>query len=366
MKILHLIDSGGLYGAEKMLLALCEEQIKQGLDVTILSCGEPNEPEKPLERAAKACNIKVKSWRMMPGLNRAGMGLIWSWIHQQNFTTLHSHGYKFNVLLALTKTRKNSLPICCTVHGYVNSPFPKKGWFYETIDKIAISRLNAIVRVNKLNDIPLLLRVLYGKKLHHIVNGIAPAGYTLEPKQGALNKLLIVGRLSIEKGHADLIQAMSQLVKHNIKTTLTVAGDGPLRKQLTDLTQRLGLQDHIQFLGFVNDMDTLYQTHDALLMPSYTEGLPITLLEAVSRKLPVFVTPVGGMPELVKAQECIIAIGDSESIVGKIMTWNELPEIPKAEIVCTLHNEFLRQYTSSQMTKKYSEIYQRISNSMAG
>jgi hypothetical protein len=65
MKILHIIDSGGLYGAEVMLLNLVAEQIKLGLDPTIASIGEKNIDEKPLEAEALKRGFKVKKFRMI-------------------------------------------------------------------------------------------------------------------------------------------------------------------------------------------------------------------------------------------------------------------------------------------------------------
>lgn len=360
MKILHFIDSGGLYGAEKMLLALCKEQKKAGLEVTILSCGELDEPEKPIENEAKKIGLAVKAWRMNPGLNITGMKAVWQWVHEQQFTVLHSHGYKFNVLLALTKSKKNNLPICCTVHGYVNSPFPKKGWFYETIDKLAISRLDAIVRVNQLNDLSPIQKWLYGNKVHQIVNGIEPPPYVLDVNSEPLKKLLIVGRLSVEKGHADLIQAMATLVKNNKEMTLTIAGDGPLKSVLIELTKTLKLEKHINFLGFVNDMNALYQTHDALVMPSYTEGLPITLLEAVSRKLPVFVTPVGGVGEIISDRRCTISVGDIQSISDRVEIWQSLVRSIRNLIVESHYELFKKYYTSTTMATAYFKLYTKL------
>lgn len=74
MKVLHLIDSGGLYGAEKMLLALVKAQLDQGLEPMILSAGEPNIEEKPLEAEAKRLGLPIISWRMTPELTLSKVG----------------------------------------------------------------------------------------------------------------------------------------------------------------------------------------------------------------------------------------------------------------------------------------------------
>jgi len=69
VKVLHLIDSGGLYGAEKMLLGLVSEQLKLGLYPLILSAGAPGIEEKALEAEARRLGLPLKLWRMKPGFN---------------------------------------------------------------------------------------------------------------------------------------------------------------------------------------------------------------------------------------------------------------------------------------------------------
>ena len=71
-KVLHIIDSGGFYGAEIMLLNLMQEQIKQGLEPVIASIGGKNFKEKPVEKQAISRGFKVKKFRMLPGPNLAG------------------------------------------------------------------------------------------------------------------------------------------------------------------------------------------------------------------------------------------------------------------------------------------------------
>ena len=100
MKVLHLIDSGGLYGAEKMLLALVKAQLSQGLEPMILSAGELTIPQKPLEIEATRLGLPVIPWRMKPGFNIGESRKILKWAVANDYDILHSHGFKFNVLLS--------------------------------------------------------------------------------------------------------------------------------------------------------------------------------------------------------------------------------------------------------------------------
>ncbi|MDX5429536.1 MAG: hypothetical protein LPK45_00665, partial [Bacteroidota bacterium] len=98
MKILHLIDSGGLYGAEKVLLNLAIEQKRQGMEPVMLSAGLPNIEDKAIEIEARKVGIEVVAWRMKAGLNiREGLRII-EWACSNGVKVLHSHGYKFNII----------------------------------------------------------------------------------------------------------------------------------------------------------------------------------------------------------------------------------------------------------------------------
>ena len=94
LKILHLIDSGGLYGAEKMLLSLVKEQVQQGLQPMILSAGELEIDEKPLEAEARRKGLPVTPWRMKPGLNLKESWKILVWAREHGYKLLHSQDRK--------------------------------------------------------------------------------------------------------------------------------------------------------------------------------------------------------------------------------------------------------------------------------
>lgn len=109
------------------------------------------------------------------------------------------------------------------------------------------------------------------------------------------------GRVGARKGTFDLIEAYASLPEHlKQKSELIIAGDGELEdaKNLVDI---LHLQENVTFLGWIDakTRDTLLATIDVFVLPSYNEGLPMALLEAMGWGLPVIVTPVGGIPELV-------------------------------------------------------------------
>jgi glycosyltransferase involved in cell wall biosynthesis len=117
--------------------------------------------------------------------------------------------------------------------------------------------------------------------------------------------LVFFGRIGQRKGAFDLIQAFATLPAYQQESAqLILAGDGEV-EQGRKLVESLNLKEHITFLGWVNSeqRDSLLAKADVFVLPSYNEGLPMALLEAMGWGLPVLVTPVGGIPELVISKE---------------------------------------------------------------
>jgi glycosyltransferase involved in cell wall biosynthesis len=114
--------------------------------------------------------------------------------------------------------------------------------------------------------------------------------------------ILAVGRLSGEKGHADLFEALATLSRAsgNPEFRAVVVGDGLEREGLIALAARLGIQDKVVMTGFQKDVRPFYAMAAMLALPSHSEGSPYVVLEAMSAAVPIAATRVGGVPELIE------------------------------------------------------------------
>ncbi|AFY32691.1 glycosyltransferase family 4 protein [Calothrix sp. PCC 7507] len=118
-------------------------------------------------------------------------------------------------------------------------------------------------------------------------------------------RFVFLGRIGERKGAFDLIRAFANLSpEERRRTELTLAGDGEV-EQARDLVKTLNLQDVIRIPGWINtqERDQLLRQSDVFILPSYNEGLPVAMLEAMAWELPVITTPVGGIPEIVTHQK---------------------------------------------------------------
>lgn len=114
--------------------------------------------------------------------------------------------------------------------------------------------------------------------------------------------ILCIGRLVPEKGQAVLIEAVAQLAERGQTASLTFAGEGPQRENLERLAERLGLAAEVSFRGAVGqeELHALYEGASIFCLPSFSEGVPVVLMEAMAMRVPAIGTTITGVPELIE------------------------------------------------------------------
>lgn len=303
LKILHIIDSGGLYGAEVMLLNLAREQQLSGMTPVIGSIGECGIPDKALEIAANRVGIPVKTFRMKPGLSIQGIRKVLSYCHTNGFHLMHCHGYKGNILFGFLPKRIRKIPIITTLHGWTSKPGFSKKYIYEWLDARSLQFFDAVVLVNKNMLHHPRLPKISPKKIFVANNGI--------PEQQDVDMVLdqelvdfckegfilgSIGRYSGEKGFDILLKALQAFCNRGLNVKLLLIGEGSLRARLTALATTLGIEKSVLFTGYRDRAEAYMHLMNVYVISSFTEGLPITLLEAMKAKRPIVATTVGGSP----------------------------------------------------------------------
>jgi glycosyltransferase involved in cell wall biosynthesis len=140
------------------------------------------------------------------------------------------------------------------------------------------------------------------RRLRTILNGVDIRRFAyLGPRPGG--PAVVVARLSPEKDVETLLGAAALAVQEQPSFSLEIAGGGPELPRLERLSGQIGLQGHVRFLGEVRDVPSVLARASLFVLPSLTEGISLTLLEAMARGLPVVATRVGGNPEVVVDQE---------------------------------------------------------------
>lgn len=142
-------------------------------------------------------------------------------------------------------------------------------------------------------------------------------------------RLVCVGRLSEQKGQLLLLDAVSQLATEGLRFKLVLVGDGPLRGEIESAIARLGLQDHVEISGWAsnNDVRQHILNSRAMVLPSFAEGLPVVIMEALALNRPVISTYVAGIPELVEPGVCgwLVPPGSVEALTAAMRKVLQLP-----------------------------------------
>ena len=115
--------------------------------------------------------------------------------------------------------------------------------------------------------------------------------------------LVSIGRLSAEKGHADLLDALAAVFRRGRRMEAVLVGDGPERPHLEQRVRDLGLDGWVHFPGYLDRPQVVLNEADLMVLPSHTEGLPNVALEALAMHVPVLATNVGGTPEVIRDGE---------------------------------------------------------------
>jgi len=143
--------------------------------------------------------------------------------------------------------------------------------------------------------------------------------------------IVTAARLSYEKGLPTLIDATAELAKRHPTAVTVVVGEGPMRAELTRKIASAGLADRVRLAGFRTDMPAVLAAADVFCLPSQMEGLPNVLLEASATGLPVVATRVGGVPELVVADQTglLVPPGRADELaraIGRVLEDRALAE----------------------------------------
>lgn len=365
MRILHIIDSAGFYGAEKVLLSLATESVACGHDVIIGTIVAPGDGGDPLGDAAAEISIPHVRFAMNDGMDVAGLRMILQMIGDWKVQVVHTHGYKANILMALVSRSGRLWIHVCTLHGWTSRSRWSRLAFYEAAERLLLRRSDAIVAVSEGIAERVLVPAL-AERLTIIPNGIdsnravetlglsSSAGH----RRGA-TELLAVGRLGAEKGMDLVIRAVAQLRADGENMALSIAGAGPERDRLRSLVDELSLTEHVRFLGYRTDVGELFQKADFFVLGSRTEGLPIVLLEAMAHGAPVICTPVGDIPRVLDGGRCGWLANEvsAEAIAKAIRTAVSSPPEAIAGRVASALERVGSHYSSKSMAEQYLSTY---------
>ncbi len=344
IRVLALLDETVVSGKVKPVLTLAryarEENEGSGpLEISMLTFSRADgetELENSLRREGFAVDVVRErhrfDLRVFPQLRAI--------IERRRPDIIWTHGAKTNFLVRLARLHRTRA-WAAFHHGYTTTTLAWR--LYDQLDRWSLRGADCVMTACDAFAADLATRL--GIRSNRLSVHRSPiAANASQPEPGVREDfrreldlaadarlVLSVGRLSSEKGHADLIRAMPEIRKAcGSQTTLILVGDGPEEANLATLCNNLGLEGAVRMLGYRRDVGRCYAAADVFVLPSYTEGSPNVLLEAMDAGLPIVATAVGGVGEM---------IHDGEN--GLLVPARDVPAIARA-VAALLGNAELR------------------------
>ncbi|MDN3513892.1 MAG: glycosyltransferase family 4 protein [Candidatus Brocadia sp.] len=200
------------------------------------------------------------------------------------------------------------------------------------------------------------------KKIKVIYNPVKLPIYTREYNNLNTVKILLMGKLGKGKGVYDLLDISKDIIVQFKNIKFVLCGDGEVEKVKTIVAEN-GLMQYFEIPGWITDKEKYFKEANIYVLPSYNEGLPMSILEAASYGLPVISTPVGGIGEVIEddADGFLINPGDTEALKEKILLL-----VNSVELRTRMGREALRivkeKFEVNKIVEQLNNIYQAILN----
>jgi colanic acid/amylovoran biosynthesis glycosyltransferase len=256
--------------------------------------------------------------------------LVGRWMHEHKIQHLHVHFATPAATVALLTHVIFGFRYSMTVHG------PDE--FYEVreyhlAEKIETASFICAIGNYCRSQLMKLSHPRHWQKFEVSPLGVDPEAFRITRQRNAEStpfQILCVGRLAPAKGQAILLQAAKRLTGEGRDIRVTFAGDGPDRQRLEAAAWALGVREVCEFSGAVNPdrVRDLYAAANAFVLPSFAEGIPVVLMEAMAMEVACISTTVNGIPELIDSRRngILVPPSDADALANAIATLIDDPE----------------------------------------
>ena len=372
IKVLHVVDKlsvgdSTIHGVTRLFSWWIPRFDKSRYDVSVCSLRKRDRAGEYLEK------IGIKVFYLNKGkFDPFTLSSLIRIVRNERVDILHLHGYGAATFGRLCSIFKD---IPCLVHEHmydVNIPS------YQRVADFMLSRFaaQAIAVSESVKDFIVRYRSVPSEKVKVIYNGVPLEAFdsslssikstreqTWKKKLSIplSHKLIgIVGRLHLIKGHHYFLDAAKEVLREFKDVTFLVVGDGELMNSLKEQSKHLGIDEHVIFTGYCEDVPSLLSEIDINVIASLSEGVPLTLFEAMAAGCAIVSTNVGGLGEVIEDNETgfLVPSKDPKALAEKILLLLKDPELHSvmARRAQQTSKQFDICYTVRQMEQCYEEI----------
>jgi len=332
----------------------------------------------PLGEELRGEGFEVIDCARQPGVDWNVAKTIKRLSRERRIDLLHAHQYTpfFYASVSRGISRLGTRPpVLFTEHGrhYPDSRSSKRVW----ANRLALLRKHD--RVSAVGEFVKRALVknegIGADRIEVIRNGIDPADFDAGPDEAATRQtvrdelgiaadaavVLQVARFHSVKDHATAIRAFAKAHEANASSVMVFAGDGDERAAMESLAAELGITGALRFLGVRDDVHRLMPAADVFVLSSVSEGISVTLLEAMAARLPIAATDVGGNSEVVDHQTTglLSPRRDPDAMGENLIQLLSNPE-QRAALGDAGRQRLLDRFTQAQMHAGYERVYQQM------
>ena len=360
MRILYILTSLGIGGAEKQVIAIAERMAARGHSVAFVV----------LKHAAEECPTKLPVLRL--NIAKTPLGILRGLRFAIKFVELfhpdilHSHTFPANIfarLLRLSLSRKASPPVVInTIHNIYEG-----GWHRMLLYCLTGTQADAVTAVSTAAAERFIkLRAVSRNKISVLTNGIDIDTFTPDKKSRRNTRALMqagnafvwlaVGRIVPAKDYPNLLQAFARVQSTHLEATLWIAGEG----NPNTLVDTASNQMNVQWLGLRHDIAQLLDAADAYVLSSAWEGMPLALGEAMAMEKPVVATDAGGVRELVGEAGIVVPRSDSEALAAAMLKVMAMTEWQRKVLTRSARTRISQHFSIEAKAAEWDSFYSQL------
>ena len=293
--------------------------------------------------------------------------LLLHWLRDRKVDHVHSHFATNATTVAMLCHQLGGPSYSFTVHGPHEFDKPEAIALRE---KIARAAFVAAISLFTKSQLLRWCSYKHWPKIHVVHCGVDKLFLSQPYTPLPINPSFVcVGRISEQKGHLILLEAVSRLAEQGEEFKVTLVGDGPLRSEIETLIYQLKLQDYVEITGWATNAEVQHHilNAQAMIVPSFAEGLPVVVMESLALGRPVLATYIAGMAELVEPGVCgwLVPAGSSEKLAAAMATVLHTPLETLAAMGQAGAKQVARDHNAALEAAKLKELFENYAASVS-
>lgn len=358
MRILHLELGRHLYGGAKQVVYLINAIQQSDNDVRqLLACAEDSE--------ISTLNLSGCDTHALSYAGEADVSILWrlaGLIRAHKPDILHVHSRRGADIWGALLAKRFYLPAVCTRRVDNTEAKLNKYKYQQYSAVVSISRgVHDVVSVHCSPEQPQPIihsAVDFDEFPHTKDNNWFKTAFDIPDSHTVIANF---AQLIPRKGQADLIAAMSEVIRQYPETTCLLFGKGKMAQRYQQLIDQSGLQKHVRLCGFTKEVPRILPNIDLMVHPAHAEGLGVILLQAGACRVPVIACPSGGIPEIIQNRKTgiLVPAGAPELLAKSITSLLKSPTL-SCQYGEALYHHVESNFSTTSMANAYLNLYQQL------